>query len=235
MIDLFELLEEVKIDKNLAITCTKSGNHAGAVEILDNVVKKLKPHVPLVTDGLNPPTKLEKQVAAQLSDCYGSWGGALRRNKQYDKSVEAYDSGFKIESHERYGIVNSYNLVQRLVARILAFHSTLVSPESLEQLFVPEDSSVLRELGVAKQVVLNQLKGPRGGDLWGMADKATILLLLGEYEDASDAWDGFMASKPSDDLITSTKDMVTSLTHKFAEGEMKTALQAAITSLTPVR
>jgi len=229
---LDDLLEEARIDKNFGIAATKKQDFEGAVKFFARAVERLKPYVPLESTGLGALTALEKQVASQLADCYGSLGGALRRNKEYVDSVQAYDNGFDIESNERFGIVNSYNRVQRLVARILAHDGLLDSPESLKQLPVPENKNVFSELVAAEQVIKGQLDGPRHGDRWAMADQAMTSLLIGDYEGADSAWKRFEDSKPSPEAYKANRDVIDLLRYKFSEGKMRTELDATYTRLT---
>src|SRR3954469_7028731 len=65
--------------------------------------------------------ELGRRLAEALADTYGTKGGVLRTAQRYEESVEAYEDGYKYESNPRYRFTNSYNLTQRLVARIFAF------------------------------------------------------------------------------------------------------------------
>lgn len=162
----------------------------------------------------------KSEFAEQLSDCYGMQGGIYRRrsleaaerlresNEQERaeqepsdlvKSIEAYDEGFSYESHEDYGIVNSYNLVNRLVSRIL-YDPTWLSNEFPQMLPPPKDDGPLNmkdELEHAKEVLGKQLKLARRGDIWAFADQALVTLLLGE-DDPVSAYAEFIAASPPD-------------------------------------
>src|SRR5262249_58065661 len=69
------------------------------------------------------------QLASELSDCYGLVGGVERRWAEECKgdesvphlkaSIRAYDDGFKFESNPEYGIVDSYNRLNRLLVRLV--------------------------------------------------------------------------------------------------------------------
>jgi tetratricopeptide (TPR) repeat protein len=57
-------------------------------------------------------------AAALLADLEGTLGGVLREQGRYQEAVNQYDRGYRID--ETYGIVSSYNALNRLVTRLLA-------------------------------------------------------------------------------------------------------------------
>src|SRR5450631_1153419 len=78
------------------------------------------------------------QLATELSDCFGLLGGVERRwaeqcaadddrEQHLRDSVRAYDEGYKFESDPQYGIANSYNLVNRLLVRLLLVRGALAA------------------------------------------------------------------------------------------------------------
>src|SRR5688572_25277144 len=88
-----------------------------------------------------PPAETRMAFAKELSDCYGLMGGVHRRcadesegdtrATQLKASIRAYDKGHRYESDPQYGIVDSYNLVNRLVVRLLLAPDALASDAAL--------------------------------------------------------------------------------------------------------
>ena len=133
----------------------------------------------------------ERDIAKQLVHIRGSIGGVWRREghhvesaaesaKAYVKSAQAYDCGYKLERSESgYGIVDSYTLVQRLVARIF------VDPAAAddEQVIV-ERLAVRPEIKKAKDIIHDQIyvKRVRERDEFAHGDLTLVLLLLGDRD-----------------------------------------------------
>lgn len=148
-----------------------------------------------------------KTLAAELSDCFGLIGGVERRwadettdgerVEHLQKSIRAYDDGCAYESDERYRIVNSYNLVNRLIVRILLWPDALtgdspaLSDSEIQSLNLP------KELDHAAAVIRQQLAGPRRGDFWALADLALLEVLQGRRPAAA-AYADFIAQSPPD-------------------------------------
>jgi len=193
-----------------------------AVSILDKAIAEAK-------EGLRATetTAGKSQFAKELSDCYGMQGGIHRRwgmeaeerlqkpeeqvrakqerDNHLAESIKAYDEGFTFESDEAYGIVDSYNLVNRLVSRLL--YDTIwldgtptTIPEGVKPLDKEDElDNVRAQLKKALAIIRNQLKLPRRGDIWALADLALLTLLLSEDEDAPDsAYNDFIAAVPRD-------------------------------------
>jgi hypothetical protein len=117
----------------------------------------------------------EVKVAEQLGHVLGTKGGIYRRWKKYEDSARAYDEGYQYEKVALdHGTANSYDLVQRLVAR------AFVNPSALR-----DDTEVLglplrRALFEARGEVDRQLAGDRANDEYAAADLALIWLLQGD-------------------------------------------------------
>ena len=143
------------------------------------------------------------RFASELADCFGLIGGIQRRwglslddseragerKKHLELSIEAYDKGNHYELEKNYDVVNSYNLVNRLVGRIL------LSP----------NTDLREEMRKAKDIVSEQLKQKRRGDIWALADKALLQLLLGEIEHDK-AWAEFLDHSPPSYAFDSVLD-----------------------------
>jgi hypothetical protein len=159
----------------------------------------------------NPPADARLAYARELSDCHGLMGGVHRRCadeaagekriEQLKASIRAYDKGHRYESPE-YGIVDSYNLVNRLLVRVL------VAPEALtmdaDLVLDPDIDPVNlpRDIERAAATVREQLTGPRRGNYWAMADLALLEVLLGRRT-ASAAYTDFLGASPPDFALTS--------------------------------
>ena len=147
------------------------------------------------------------EMATELSDCFGLIGGVQRRwadeaddgsrDKHLKEAVRAYDQGFGFESNPEFGIVNSYNLVNRLIVRVLLAPGTLATNETV--LLTPDIAPMkLRdELDKAGAIVRMQLAGPRRGDYWALADLALLEVLSGRVPPGP-AYADFLALSPPD-------------------------------------
>lgn len=146
--------------------------------------------------------------APELADIYGMVGGIRRR--QADESAaagddparhdhlrqshEAYDRGFEYEN-EDLGVVDSYNLVNRLVSRILAQPAVLAGEPLQDERLIP-DGTLLDELERALQIVDKQLDESRRGDVWAMADHALLSLLISKDAMARTAYGPLHSTAP---------------------------------------
>lgn len=154
-------------------------------------------------------------LAKELADCHGLVGGVERRwsleGPQADRashlirSIAAYDAGHSYESNPQYGIINSYNLVNRLTSRIL------LRPDILESAGLCDLGHGLRpidlqqELKTAATTIREQLAGPRKGDYWAMADLGLLEVLL-DLAPPRVAYAGFMSVPHEVFTLTSVLD-----------------------------
>jgi hypothetical protein len=143
--------------------------------------------------------------APELSDVYGMTGGILRRqadeaaddelrHEYLHRSRDAYDLGFGYE-REELGVVNSYNLVNRLVSRVLDQPATL-GGALLQNDEVLPPGALHEELGNACRMVDSQLAKSRRGDAWAMADRALLSLLLSDATTARVAYGPLHSMSP---------------------------------------
>jgi hypothetical protein len=125
--------------------------------------------------------EFENAVKKSLYGICGSIGGVYRRRAatpegqpdDLKKAIESYDEGRQIEK----GFVDSYNLTQRLITRVL------LSPSAaLDESMRVENENVPDALREARQIVSEQTSatGPRNKDEYAFADAAIIALILGE-------------------------------------------------------
>ena len=150
---------------------------------------------------------LEREYATRLYQCLGSLGGTWRdaaelegeagqKQACWDRSISCYDEGYGVESgsdvrYPDFRFADSYNLLQRLVVRILR------EPRCLEDgsLDLGKGIDVPQALERAERTVRDQLNGARKNDAWAMADLACLLILRGRSQ--SDAWRMFAESNRS--------------------------------------
>jgi hypothetical protein len=130
------------------------------------------------------------QMAAEMSDCLGLVGGVERRlaeaaqgdderAQHLNAAIRAYDEGHAYESDPRYGIVNSYNLVNRLVLRLLLAAQTPDPGDTLPGTTDVGGLDLAEQMEQAAGTIRRQLAGPRHGDCWALADLALIEVLSG--------------------------------------------------------
>jgi hypothetical protein len=143
-------------------------------------------------------------MASELCDCYGLLGGVQRRWAldprfyteracHLKESIFAYDRGYRFESDPEFAPANSYNMLNRLVSRIIYYQH--LSLEHTDPEISPVDMT--KELEEARKCIREQVTGPRRGDVWALADLAMVELLLGLAEPAA-AYASFNALSPPD-------------------------------------
>ena len=165
--------------------------------------------IAIARDDLDTSTGAERraQLATELSDCFGLVGGVERRwadESEADErklhlkaSILAYDSGFAFESDSQYGIVDSYNRLNRLLVRLLVRPDALAADETV--VIDPEIPAVnlRREFEKALDFIRKQLTGARRGNYWALADLALVEVLL-DRSPAVVAYADFIATSPPD-------------------------------------
>src|SRR6266511_1384606 len=118
-------------------------------------------------------------LGAELADCHGMLGGIqlrwgldpdykAERSQHLLEAVEAYDKGYEYESAEENRQANSYNLVNRLVARILYDPICLSEPTKPKPPADIKALDVREELEKAAGVIRQQLRIERRGDVWAL-------------------------------------------------------------------
>lgn len=123
----------------------------------------------------------EIAVAEQLADFWGIRGGLYRSrgsalpdgSGDLETAIQAYDRGAVYELSERFGLLNSYNTVNRLVLRIIRQPDILEAEEA-----VPGDTKRMADLlEDAAKLIEAQLDKGRTDVAWALADLAMIELL----------------------------------------------------------
>ena len=192
------ILSEVQALKTRAKNRRDSGRYEQALTYLDRAAQ-------LALEGFD---RSPMEFAPELADVYGMTGGIFRRQAEVAaeahedelrheylrRSCDAYDRGFKYE-REDLGVVNSYNLVNRLVSRVLDQPATLGGAPLQDDEVLPPDA-LHGELQAACRELDSQLAGPRRGDVWALADRALLSLLLSDTMTARQAYGPFNSTSP---------------------------------------
>ena len=122
-------------------------------------------------------------MAEQLADFWGIQGGLYRsrgsalpdgsRSGDLETAIQAYDRGARYESSKRFGLLNSYNTVNRLVLRIIQKPDILNAGETVPG----EKKPMVDLLEEAAKLIEGQLDKGRTDVAWALADLAMIELL----------------------------------------------------------
>jgi hypothetical protein len=206
-----------------------SGDFSTAIRLLTKADDELRIELKKLAEERSDKTSpgpFEQKVAAQLAHILGSKGGVYLREKKYKASIDSYDAGYTFERPDGpYGIVNSYNLTQRLVAR------AFLNPRAVEEAAIVEELPLRAELGVARREIERQRRGKRRRDEYAAADLAVVALLKGDA-DWRERLDGFLNSKPRPqpyaievtlDVLASFKDRLAEMDERLPELEMRVA------------
>jgi hypothetical protein len=193
---------------------------------LEKAIALLQPVVPRKGAAWNDA---DKKHAQRLYECMGSLGGTWRdaadleaddekKRSHWDHSIEYYDEGYRIESgtHEDYPdfeFHDSYNLLQRLVVRVLREPRCLRDGDTQ----LGRDLNVPAELARAERIINDQLRGPRKDDAWAMADLAMLLILGGQSRDR--AWQKFAEDNRSSEAYEANHRAFAALVKSGEQGE----------------
>lgn len=233
-----DVLETVLECKTAAKARRNRGRYEAAIPPLEKAVGVLIAE--LKATAATAPERRRK-LAAELADCHGMMGGIYRRWALTDenktgrealllKSVKSYQEGYTYESNEKeeYGIVGSYNRINRLVSWLL------LHPDALDGSAMEEASEGLvykrDDLERAEAIIREQLKDARRDDIWALADLALVSLLL-DKEDAQIAYAPFHAKSPPDYAYESALDTLRPLAQVDLPVTVSEKLQGAIQQL----
>lgn len=176
--------------------------------------------------------------ASELADVYGMLGGIARRqgldtedletrDSLLRESYEYYDKGYR---YERYSteVSDSYNLVNRLVSRILADASVLTGPMT-DDGSPDREASMIRMLQDAQRDVAKQIAESRNTDPWAHADQALLDLLASESANATSAYGQLHGMSPPGYVYESALATLRPLA--AAAGAYRPELKAAVRDL----
>jgi hypothetical protein len=213
-----DVIEAARSLKSSAMDARDRGDFPSAIRLLEQarsgLERELQDLEPKRTEK-GSPGRFEQDVAKQLAHILGSIGGVYRRAKNYKASIASYDDGYERFENPKapYGIVNSYNLTQRLVSRVF------LNPHAVDEPEVTVEELPLGEaLESARHEIERQRAGPRRNDEYAAADLA-IVALLREDADWRDKLDAFLYSKPEPQpyAVEVTLDVLVELQNRLAE------------------
>jgi hypothetical protein len=178
---LLESVETSNTDLNRVLACKaqaktlrNEGDFAGATGSLSEAIQILQELGPTAT------SRFTQRLTAEFADCYGMIGGIERRwglsleppnrEERLRASLKAYHEGYRYEATLGDSVPNTYNRMNRLIARLL-LEPQLLEDGSEASLDIATD---LREL---EAVLRRQVAGPRQRDPWGFADLGLVQLL----------------------------------------------------------
>lgn len=171
---MVEKFDEVLALKASAKSARDDGDWEGAISNLEEAIDLLRSRTPDLL------TRLPSRLASELADTYGLMGGVQKRwgllldggDRQHhlQKSVDAYDQGFRYEEDLEPGDASTYNRVNRLVGRVL------LDPHVLQG---DRGAAIDDELRKTEEILTEQLNSVRRKDPWGYSDLGTIRLLRG--------------------------------------------------------
>jgi hypothetical protein len=212
-----DVIESARTLKSRAMDARDDEDFEGAISLLSQARRELERELhdlePKRAD-TGSPGRFEQEVAAQLAHILGSMGGVYRRQKKYPASIKFYDDGYNFEDPKApYGIVNSYNLTQRLVSRVFLNPRAVDEPGSIVEGLPLKDA-----LESARREIERQRAGSRREDEYAAADLAIVALLRGDV-DWRDKLDDFLYSEPEPQpyAVQVTLDVLVELQGRLAE------------------
>ena len=164
-------------------------------------------------------------MASELADCWGMIGGVQRRwafdssdpnerNKHLDLSIEAYDKGYFYEQKSSSDRSSTYNMLNRLLVRLLRDSSMLTAD--------PREGTM--DVRAELEKVAQRIGGGAPDNVWTAADMALLNVLL-QRQDAASAFAAFEHLKPPDFARQSALDVIAPLAK--LDLPMSSALQEA--------
>ncbi len=149
--------------------------------------------ISLINEELSAGGINKVDLGSRLADCYGLQGGCYRRgglkiqdkparNELLVKSIEKYREGQQIESSSEYGIVSTYNSLNRIVSQILLDPRYLSNPTAVTGYPGVEHIDAKNELEKIEKEMEEQ---QHRDDSWFLADRALVTLLLDKNDQSS--------------------------------------------------
>jgi hypothetical protein len=147
---------EAKADRNRRL-------FAEARERLEGTIDTLLDALSEVRETESRHSESACTLLEQISLTYGTLGGTYRDEKKLEEAIKCYDKGNEYEQERRVDCkrADSYNLLQRLVVRLL------LNPKCLE------DPDFVVTLNAARSVIDDQVEKGRV-DSWALADQALV-------------------------------------------------------------
>ena len=176
------LTEDLWLRVKRAKNARDEGKYDRAQRLIDDVLERLQEawdvYGPDIDSAGAEATSDQKELVFALAEVHGVRGGILRSREEYDQAVDAYDQGYSFEKHEARKADNSYNLLQRLVNRILLEPKLLgaaswnVKGEDLHEALKAAESVIDQQINGK-----DKIGGPRKRDPWAACDLVFLLML----------------------------------------------------------
>jgi tetratricopeptide (TPR) repeat protein len=197
------IIDEIKSLKDLAQSQSGLGQYEieaktlrNGIDVLEAALTRWEGHGNSAHRASTPVDTEERRIAAELADLYGMLGGANRKQGDLMRAIATYDQGFRYESNPRYGIINTYNALNRLVTRILMCPGSLSDPDALRNVKELEFVDVPRTLNALRAELKQEVGGVRSHDFWAAGDLAFTCALTGDDQGALDALQRFESCSP---------------------------------------
>jgi tetratricopeptide (TPR) repeat protein len=180
-----DLLDQVDLTLEKVKVLRQLGQFGKAEEILQPSINDMERALSLVEEQQNDDklgnyaTERRNRIASKLADCYGIQGGLRRRAGALKEALSSYQHGREVEQDPRYGISNSYNLVNELV---LGLSNDPAAIDSLQPM--------IRD---AASIVEKQVRGDRHDQWWAWADLGLLYILARMPAEAEVAYKMFWA------------------------------------------
>ena len=115
-------------------------------------------------------------AAASLADLHGTLGGTFREQRRLAEAVNEYDRGYRID--QRYGIVSSYNALNRLLTRLMADTPASAGTTRIK-VRIQDRINVKAELRRLQEELTRRLRAS-DVEYWAAGDLAVVAALNGD-------------------------------------------------------
>lgn len=117
-------------------------------------------------------------AAASLADLHGILGGTFREQGRLAEAIKEYDCGYMLD--QRYGIVSSYNALNRLLTRLMADAPEPVGATLVKRVRIGDRVDIDAELRRLQEQLTGQLRGTDVGEFWVAGNLAVVAALNGD-------------------------------------------------------
>jgi hypothetical protein len=117
-------------------------------------------------------------AAANLADLHGTLGGVFWDQGRLAEATNEYDRGYRIE--QRYGIVSSYNALNRLLTRLMADGPKSVGQPVAKGVRIRGRVDIDAELRRLQLQLTGQLRGIDAVEFWTAGDLAVVAALTND-------------------------------------------------------
>ncbi len=114
-------------------------------------------------------------AAASLADLHGTLGGTFLEQGRLAEAINEYDCGYMLD--QRYGIVSSYNALNRLLTRLMADGPEAVGATLVKRVRIGDRVDIDAELRRIQEQLTGQLRGSDSAEFWVAGDLAVVAAL----------------------------------------------------------